>query len=115
MVVLSLYMGARLVSFCLRLLMNDHHWKDGKWFKGKEPIDSVTKKEANEPFRVSGGDSFITHRTYIAGRLEKDTNTKSATLFFHQVGQIWSCRALVFFWNPHREIYKLGMVPRLVL
>ena len=48
--------------------MNDHHRKDGKWFKDKERIDSVTKTEANEPSRFPSGDSFITYWAYIAGR-----------------------------------------------
>ena len=64
-------MGASLSSFGPRLLMNDHHWKDGKWLKDKKPIDSVTKTEANEPSRLSGGDFFITFPAYIAGRLKR--------------------------------------------
>ena len=33
--------------------MNDQHWKDGKGVKDNEPIDSVTKTEANQPSRFS--------------------------------------------------------------
>ena len=91
------HMGASLLSFCPRLMMNEHHWKDGKWFKEKAPIDSVTKAEANEPSCLSGGDSFITHRASIAVRLKNCNYTKVKPCFCHQVGQIWSCRALVLF------------------
>ena len=63
-------MGASLLSFCPRLLMNDHHWKGGKWFKDKEQNSSVTNTEANEPSRFAGGDAGITFRPYIACRLK---------------------------------------------
>ena len=47
----------------------------------------------------------INFRAYIAGRLKKDKNTKSATLFFHQVGQIWSYRGLVDAgWSSRRDL-----------
>ena len=95
--------------------MNDHHRKDGKWFKDKEPIDSVTKTEANEPSRFSSGDSFIIHRAYIAGRLKNTTTHKRNLVFVHQGGLIWSCRTVFFSRNPHREIYNLGMVSGPVL
>ena len=49
--------------------MNDHHQKKQE-MAYKEPIDSMTETEANEPSRFSGGDSFITHRAYIAGSLK---------------------------------------------
>ena len=62
---------ASLLSFCPRLLMNDHNKRDGKWFKDKEPIDAVTKAESKEPSRFSGGDFFITLRPYIACRSKK--------------------------------------------
>ena len=50
--------GASPLSFGPRLLMNDHHQKDGKSFKDKEPIDSVTETDANDASRFSGGDFF---------------------------------------------------------
>ena len=28
--------------------MNYHHWKDGKLFRDEEPIDTVSKTEAND-------------------------------------------------------------------
>ena len=37
--------------------MNDHHQKDGKWVKDKEPIDSVTKKDVSIAPHFSHGDS----------------------------------------------------------
>ena len=57
----------------------------------------MTKTEPKEPSRFSGGDSFITHRAYIAGRLKNDENTKSATLFFPKsvkfgFGELSICR-----------------------
>ena len=55
----TLDMGASLLSFRLRLVMNDHHQTDGKWFRDKKPIDSVTKTETNDASRFSGGDLFI--------------------------------------------------------
>ena len=48
----------------------------------KESIDSVTKTEANEPSRLSGGDFFITYRAYIAGRLKHGNCTKVKPCFF---------------------------------
>ena len=70
-----------LLSFGPRLVMNSHRWKYGKWSTDKESIDSVTKAETNETSRFSGGHSV---------RLGRET------LFCHQVGQIWSCRAAIF-------------------
>ena len=47
----------------------------------------------------------INFRAYIAGRLKINKNTKSATLFFHQVGQIWSYRGLVNAgWSSRRDL-----------
>ena len=47
----------------------------------------------------------INFRAYIAGRLKKDKNTKSATLFFHQVGQIWSYRVFLDAgWSSRRDL-----------
>ena len=40
-------MRASLLSFCPRLLMSDHHGKDGKWRRNKEII-----RRANGPGRV---------------------------------------------------------------
>ena len=74
-------MAASLLSFVPRLVMNSHHRKDGKWSIDKGSIDSVTKKEANEPSRLSGGDSFIQYRAYIAGRLKKGNYTKVKPCF----------------------------------
>ena len=62
--VMALKMGASLLSFCPRLVMNDHHQKDGIWFRDKEPIDFVSKTEANDASRFSGGDLFITFRPF---------------------------------------------------
>ena len=64
-------MAVSLLSFGPRLVMNSHHQKDGKWSIDEGSIDSVTKPEANEPCRFSGGDSFITHRAYIVDRLKR--------------------------------------------
>ena len=89
--------------------MNSHHRKDGKWLIDKGPNDSVTKAKADEPSRFSGGDSFIQHRAYIVA-LQKGQLHNRVTLFCHQVGQIWSYRALVFLAEPCREIYNLVMV-----
>ena len=77
--------------------MKDHHRNDGKSFKDKDPIDSVTKTEANEPSCLSGGDSFITHQ---------DFDNKSVR---------FGRTELLFFWNPIRETYKMGMVSGPVL
>ena len=57
-------LGASLLSFCPTLVTNDHHRKDGKWFRDKKPIDSVGKTEANDASRFSGGDLFITFRPF---------------------------------------------------
>ena len=61
--------------------MNSHHRKDGKWSIDKGSIDSVTKKEANEPSRLSSADSFIHYRAYIAGRFKKGNYTKVKPCF----------------------------------
>ena len=43
--------NASLLSFCPRLVLSDHHLKDGKLFGNKKPTDSVTKrKEMSLPF-----------------------------------------------------------------
>ena len=42
----------------------------------------MTKTEAKEPSRFSGGDSFITHRAYIVGRLRKGNYTLVKPCFF---------------------------------
>ena len=103
-------LAASLLSFGLRLVMNSHHRKYGKWSINKESIDSVTKTEANEPSRFSGGDSFITHRACIAGRLKKEITQKRNLVFSPSRSDLVVKSSRVFFWNPHREIYNLGMV-----
>ena len=50
--------------------------------------------------------SFKTKRK----KLNFHENMKVATLFCHQVGQIWSYRAVIFFRVANREIYNLSMV-----
>ena len=71
------------MSFCPTLVTNDHHWNDGKWFRDKQPIDSVGKTLANDASRFSGGDLFITFRPYIACRLSIYQKVeKIANLFF---------------------------------
>ncbi len=52
-------MGASLLSFVPTLMTKDHHRKDGKCFEGKEPIDFVTRMDAEGCSRLSGGDFFI--------------------------------------------------------
>ena len=52
------HMGASLLSFDPTSMTKDHHWKDGKCFEGKEPIDFVTRTEATGVSRLSGGDFF---------------------------------------------------------
>ena len=51
-------MGASLLSFVPTYLTNGHHQKDGKCFKGKEPIDFVARTDAEGCSRLSGGDFF---------------------------------------------------------
>ena len=53
----------------------------------------MTRTEANEPSRFSSGDSFITHRAYIAGRLKNG-----------EVGQLVVPRVL----NDTKKIRKAG-------
>ena len=67
----SMHVGASLLSFSPRLLMNDHHWKDGKWLKDKEPIDSVTKTEAKDPSVFPDVILFVTLRVCIVCRPKK--------------------------------------------
>ena len=65
----------------------------------------MTKTVPNEPSRFSGGDSFINHRAYIAGRLKKDKNTKSATLFFTKSVKFMSFEVfLVPFESSRRDL-----------
>ena len=51
-------MGASLLSFVPTYMTNGHHRKDGKCFEGKEPIDFVTRTDAEGCSRLSGGDFF---------------------------------------------------------
>ena len=46
------------MSFVPTLLTNDHDLKDGKCFEGKEPIDFVTRTDAEGCSRLSSGDFF---------------------------------------------------------
>ena len=92
--------------------MNSHHQEYGKSSIDEESIDSVTKTGANEPSRFSGGDSFITHRAYIAGRLKRcNVNLVCSPSRSDLVVQ--SSRFDEFVGN--REIYNLSMVSGPVL
>ena len=65
-------MGASLLSFVPTYMTKDHHWKDGKCFEGKEPIDFVTRTEATGVSRLSGGDLFEPKRRYnLKNKLKK--------------------------------------------
>ena len=50
--------GASLLSFVPTYMTNGHHRKDGKCFEGKEPIDFVTRTDAEGCSRLSGGYFF---------------------------------------------------------
>ena len=54
----SSHVGASLLSSVPTYMTNGHHWKDGKCFGGKEPIDFVTRTDAEGCSRLSGGDIF---------------------------------------------------------
>ena len=82
------------MSFCPTLVTKDHHRKDGIWFRDKEPIDSVTKTEADDASRFSGV-IYSSHSDHVRVSLEYiPKSRKIANLFFHQVGQIWVSGAL---------------------
>ena len=79
---------------------DDHHQRDGTWLKDKEPIDSMTKTEANEPCHFSSGDLFITFRPYIACRLKRCSLwlwVKQKRVKFYRMGVLWVGRNSKFF------------------
>ena len=51
-------MGASLFSSVPTSMTKGHHRKDGKCLEGKEPIDFVTRTDAEGCSRLSGGDFF---------------------------------------------------------
>ena len=112
------HVPAGLLSFVPRLVMNSHHWKDGKGSIDKGSIDSVTKKKANEPSRLSGGDSFHPLPSIYRGSLKKRQLHKSAKVkpcFVNKSVRFGRTELSLVWRNPYREIYNLGMFSRRVV
>ena len=68
-----------LLSSGLRLVMNSHHRKDGKWLIDEGSIDCVTK---TEQMSLPVFPVVILQTAYIAGRLKKGIYTKVKPCFF---------------------------------
>ena len=81
-------MGASLLSFSPTLVTKAHHGKDGKWFRHRSIMEA--NDASTFPLTISSEHSGC----FVMSR-QKQFFLKVVNLSFHQVGKIWSNKALV--------------------
>ena len=68
----------------------------------------MTKTKANESSRLSGGDFFIAHRAYTAGRFKKGNYTKVKPCFFTKSVRCGRAKLSFLFAEPSSRDLHFG-------